>query len=198
MWSFNRKIDAGSITEEELIWCGPYKWPKFESDVSFKLPDICGVYLCTLPFKDSYAVYSAGITNSTKKRFSFHSREYNNGGYNILDVKSAKEGIRKEIWHGWGLGSKEEFIADRDSMLKAIEEFISSFGVYVAKVSDKRKRERIEAAIMEGIYRSTDEPYADLADRGMKLTHRYNYEMPIKIKSIISGKVYGIPEYLEI
>lgn len=56
---------------------------------------------------------------------------------------------------------------------------LEAFRIFVAEVSGNRKRQRIEAAIMHYIYTSK-EPWSEVADRGMALKERYNYEMPIQ------------------
>ena len=50
---------------------------------------------------------------------------------------------------------------------------------------------------MQNIY-SSKEDWSELAGRGMFLTLRYNYEMPIEIKNICSSKIYGLSDTLEI
>ena len=116
-----------------------------------------------------------------------------------LDIKAAQKGEREEIWHGWQYAKahQNEFIKQKNYILKAVENQLKSFRIFIVENSDVRKRERIEAAIMQKIYNSK-EPWSELADRGMFLKGRYNWEMPIIMKSIISEKIYGLPEMLEI
>lgn len=51
-----------------------------------------------------------------KRRFSQHKREYMSGNYTVLDVASANNGERKEIWHRWGYAKKhrDEFLRHKD------------------------------------------------------------------------------------
>ena len=144
-------------------------------------------------------MYGAGITNSTKRRFATHTREYKKENYNVLDINSAKKGERKEIWHGWQYAKThpEEFLQNKETILKAVDNQLQSFRIFIAEILDTRKRERIEAAIMQNIYTS-QEHWSELADRGMFLKERYNYEMPLKMKNISTGKIYGLPKLLEI
>ncbi len=84
-----------------------------------------------------------------------------------------------------------------EEILKAVESQLGSFRVFVAPISDQRKRERMEPAIMQHIYCS-QEPWSDLADRGMLLNGRYNAEMPILIENKCDFNIYGLPKKLEI
>jgi hypothetical protein len=67
-WSFNRLRDTSKIEREIVDWKGPFSWPNYESQNSLpKIPDIEGVYLWTFQYNDGYVIYTAGITNSTKR-----------------------------------------------------------------------------------------------------------------------------------
>jgi len=116
-----------------------------------------------------------------------------------MDVNAAEKGERYEIWHGWNYAKEhqEEFILRKTEILEAVDEQLKSFRIFVAKVSDKRVRARLEAAIMHNIY-YCKEPWAELADRGMFLNGRYNCEMPIEVKNISNFIIYGLPDTLEI
>jgi len=188
------------IEIEEIFWHGPFSWPGYEKYNQLNsMPNMEGVYLWTFKYKDGYVLYSAGITNSTIKRFREHTRNYKNGEYNVIDVEAAERGERVEIWHGWQYAKmhREEFIKMKERILDAVERQLMAFRIFIAEICDKRKRERIEAALMLNIY-NLQEPWAELADRGMFLKGRYNSEIPIRIKNICSNKIYGLPEILEI
>lgn len=163
------------------------------------MPDIAGVYLFTFEYKDGYILRSAGNTNSMKRRFFEHTREYRSGRYTVLDVKSANMGERKEIWHGWDYAKahQDEFLRYRDYILKSVENELASYNLFVAEIADKRKRERIEFAIVQNAYLSK-EPWGDLVDGGMALKGRASYEIPIEIRNMSPYKIYGIPEMFEI
>jgi hypothetical protein len=199
MWSFNRLTDSSKIEKEDIIWNGPYSLPGFEEINGFDtMADVAGVYLFTFKYKDGFLIYLAGITNSTKRRLLEHLRAYKTGKYTVLDVKSAENGLRKEIWHGWQYAKshQKEFIEQKETILEAAEKQLCSFRIFIAEVTDERKRERIEAAIMQYIYNSK-EHWSKLADRGMHLQARYKYEMPIEAKNINLNKIFGLTEILE-
>ena len=120
------------------------------------------------------------------------------GSYTVLNVEAAEKGVREEIWHGWNYAKthQSEFELNKETILKAVDAQLCASRIFIAPVEGKRKRERIEAAIMHHIYTSKD-PWSELADRGMFLKERYNSEMPIEAKNICAAKIYGLPEFLE-
>lgn len=199
-WCFNREKDACLIKTEDTIWQGPFSWIGYEQvNKSKPIPDIAGVYLFTFEYKDGYILRSVGITNSMKRRFREHTLEYKKGNYTLLDVESARVGVRKELWHGWQYAKEHQnqFLDNKDVLLEFAERELIAYRLFVAEIADKRKRERVEAAILINTYNSK-EPWADLADTGMALRGRYNDEIPIQIKNICSHKIYGLPETIEI
>lgn len=199
-WSFNRLRDASLIKTENVLWHGPFSWIGFEHVNTLKpVPDIAGVYLFTFEYQDGYIVRAAGVTNSMKRRFSQHTRDYRKGNYTVLDVEYAKIGERKEIWHGWEYAKqhRDEFTENRDFILQFVEKELQAYRIFITEVPDRRKRERIEFAIMQSIY-SSKKPWADLVDGGTALRGRFCEEIPIEVKNVCSYKIYGLPEEMEI
>ena len=199
-WSFNRVRDASLIKTEDILWQGPFSWPGFEQINKLDtLPDTAGVYLFTFEYKDGYILRSAGVTNSMKRRFSQHKREYMSGNYTVLDVESANNGGRNEIWHGWSYAKehKDEFLRYKDYILQSVENELASYRLFITKITDKRKQERIEFAIIQNAYISK-KPWGDLVDGGMALRGRGNSEIPIEARNICSHTIYGIPKVFEI
>jgi hypothetical protein len=199
-WSFNRLRDASLIKAEDILWQGPFSWPGFEQTNALEIiPDIAGVYLFTFEYKGGYILRSAGNTNSMKRRFSQHTREYRSGRYTVLDVEAANNGERKEIWHGWSYAKAhhDEFLCHKDDILKSVEHELASYRLFITPIEDKRKQERLEFAIIQHAYISK-EPWGDLVDGGMALKGRENHEIPIEVKNICSCKIYGIIESYEI
>ena len=91
-WSFNRTRDASMIKTENLIWQGPFSWIGYEKISELEpVPDVAGVYLFTFEYSDGYILRSVGVTNSMKRRFVQHTREYKKGNYTLLDVEAAKK-----------------------------------------------------------------------------------------------------------
>lgn len=199
-WSFNRQKDAHLITQETVLWMGPFSWNGFEAQNGLeKVPDIAGVYLGAFEYRDGYIVCWAGVTGSMKRRFAQHTTAFKNGHYTIIDVDAAKMGERREIWHGWGYAknNRGEFEENKSAILEALDKQLIEYRIFIAAIEDLRKRERLEYAIMQSIYAS-QEPWSDLADRGMALKCRYNSEIPIRIKNIKNVNLYGLESILEI
>ena len=139
-WSFNRTRDASLIKTERIFWQGPFSWPGFEQTNKLDtLPDIAGVYLFTFEYKDGYILLSAGVTNSMKRRFSQHKKEFMSGRYTVLDVKSAKNGERHEIWHGWDYAKthNDEFMRHKDYILNSVDIQLASYRLFMAEIKDK-------------------------------------------------------------
>jgi hypothetical protein len=82
-------------------------------------------------------------------------------------------------------------------ILRSIENQLKAFRLFIAEIPDERRRARTESAIMENIYISK-EPWSELADRGMNLRSRFNYEIPVNILNRCDSKIYGLIENLEI
>jgi hypothetical protein len=195
-----QQTETSNIEIKEIEWLGPFSWVGYEKQNNLdRLPDIDGVYLWTFQFKDGYLVYCAGITKSTKRRFQQHTLEYKNGNYTVFNVDEAEQGKRIEIWPGWSYARKhrDEFNDRKEEILNAVERQLTSYKVFVAKVPDKRIRARFESAIMYNIYYS-NEPWVELADRGMHLSKRKKDEVPIQFKNLSNYKIYGLPDIIEI
>ena len=117
----------------------------------------------------------------------------------MLDVESAKNGVRKELWHGWQYAKEHQniYLENKDMILELANKELIAYRLFISKVTDRRKRERIEAAILISNY-SSKESWADLMDGGMSFRSRYSYEIPIQAKNICSHKLYGLPVSMEV
>ena len=199
-WSFNRIRDTSLIQREDLLWHGPYAWPGYEQVSQLQpVPDRAAVYLFTFEYVDGFIVRSVGVTNSLKRRLAEHTRNFKNGSYTVLDVYAAKNGVRKEWWHGWEYAKmhRDIFLDNKEIILELVESELMAYRLFIGEMADRRKRERMEAAILINAYHSMDSVY-DLIDRGMALKGRNNFEIPILIKNSCSYKLYGISDWLEI
>ncbi len=199
-WSFNRSRDSHLIHTEELVWGGPYSWYGFqELNKLQETPNLSGVYLITFEYRNGYILRSAGHTSSMKRRFSEHRRCYFSGKYTILNVESANNGERLELWHGWEYAKihQEEFLANADLIKQFAIKQLTHYRIFVTQISDKRKKERLEFSIIHHAYASK-EAWGDLVDGGMALRGRSNYEVPVRVKNYCDHKIYGLPEETEI
>lgn len=193
----------------ELRWEGPFRWPgrSIQGDAKpfcgATIASSCGVYLWTVEYRDGYLIYAAGITRRPfALRFREHTRAYLNGVYTIFDVPALKEGVRKEIWHGFWLKKRsvekqDEYEHRADEIRRAAHELLANYRIFVAPVAPMhRLLERIEAAIMHTLYAATG-PVSVIPDRGMALAPRWREEQPILVRNMAPVLLHGLPEEFE-
>ncbi len=168
------------------------------------IPKIPGVYLQTFEHQGGYLIYAAGLTRRPAPiRFRAHTRKYLNGEYNVLDTSAAQQGVRREIWHGWGYARKhrEEFEERKPTILDAVRKQLVGFRIFITHTVDLSKEERVlerlEAAIMNNLYQQPS-PICDIPDRGMHLVPRRNSENPIIVRNNCAALLHGLPAFLEI
>lgn len=186
----------------EAVWSGPFSWQGFEQKNELpSIPNQPGLYLQTVRYKDGYLIYAAGLTRRTiRKRFGEHTRKYRLGEYNVLDIIAMQQGIRKEIWHGWGWtpAKRAEFEERKTLILDAVQKQLSGFRIFVTDIgTEARILERLEAAVMNHLYQQPS-PLCDIPDKGMMLAPRWNVEFPVIIKNKCCSLLYGLPDHLEI
>ncbi len=185
----------------ETCWEGPYSWLGFERDnLCPTIPKLAGVYLMTFEYQNGYLIYAAGLTRRPiRTRFREHTKKYLNGEYTVLELCAAREGIRKEVWHGWGDARthREEFEERHAAILDAVQKQLAGFRIFVTSIEGVRILERLEASIMANLYKQPS-PICDLPDRGMQLAPRWNSEETIIVKNHCAFTLHGIPALLEI
>ena len=186
----------------EVEWQGPFSWPSYEDRNGLKpIPRLPGVYLQTFEYEAGYIIYAAGITRRPiPERFNEHTRNYLSGDYTILDVEAAQQGIRKEIWHGWGYARehRSEFEKRKDEIVEAARRQLVDFRIFIANLGiEPRIHERLEASVMNNLY-SQPSPFCDIPDRGMQLAPRRDSEEPIVIENICADVLHWLPIRLKI
>jgi hypothetical protein len=212
-WAFGftsmHSSEAATMSVIELRWEGLFRWPghSFQGEAK-SLDDAmmvsrCGVYLWTVEHCDGYLIYTAGITcRPFVKRFREHTRAYLNGVYTIFDVPSLREGIRKEIWHGFwfkkrSIEKQKAYESRADELRMAANELLLNYRVFVAPVDPMRRLlERIEAAIMQTLYAAIG-PAAVRPDRGMALAPRWSKEQPVLVRNVAPVLLHGFPREFE-
>ncbi|MFH1112913.1 MAG: hypothetical protein V1792_03245 [Pseudomonadota bacterium] len=189
----------------ELLWEGPFRWPGYRNDgdvVQLSETTVglnSGVYLWTVEHSRGYLIYAAGITRRPfVKRFQEHTRAYLTGVYTIFDVASLKRGVRNEIWHGFWFGQRstekqKEYSNRSEEIRSAAHELLINYRIFLAPVEPvKRLPERIEAAIMDNLYRA-DGSASVVPDRGMALAPRRHNEQPVIVRNISPVFFLGLP-----
>ena len=183
-------------------WSGPHAWPGFERQGGLaSLPSHSGVYLWTFECQDGYLIYAAGLTRRPlRQRFQEHTRLYLSGDYTVLDVAQLKNGVRSEIWHGWGWNAakRAEFAERRSEIEEAAQRQLAACRVFATDVALRgRVPERLEAAIMNCLY-AAPAPFCDVPDKGMMLAPKWDSEEPICVRNACGSKLHGLPERLSI
>lgn len=199
-WSFNRTRDAHRIPTETLVWLGPFSWPGHHTRLAPpEMPDGAGVYLMTFEQAGGHILRSAGVTGAMRRRLREHERLYLRGDYTILDVEAARAGVRREHWHGWEFAKSNPALRTThlDFIRASARQEMMAYRLFMASESDRRRRERIEFAILHAAYASR-QPWGDLVDGGMSLRGRNSDEMPVRLINACAAAVHGLPGEMEI
>jgi hypothetical protein len=202
--------EARALYALDLQWEGPFGWPGLEpggqvmSLAASTVASSSGIYLWTVEHLDGFLIYAAGITRRPfVKRFREHTRAYRAGEYTLFDMASLKQGVRKEVWHGfWSkkrtLEKLSEYAIRRQELRMAVEEQLSSYRVFVASAGPApRLLERIEASIMYALYEAPA-PACDIPDRGMALAPRWRTEQSILVRNVTCSRLHALPTELEV
>jgi hypothetical protein len=183
----------------EIIWTGPYGWPKYEGQIP-PVPLHAGVYLLTVEYRNGYLIYAAGLTRRPiRKRLTEHTRKYLCGDYNVLDIRALQNCVRKEIWHGWGWSREKRlrFRKQRIKIIEAVRRQLEGFRVFVSDSSpEERILERIEASIMNTLYQHRR--FCTIPDEGMWLARSLSSDKPISVTNKCPVKLHGLPAHMEI
>ena len=183
------------------MWTGPFAWPTFESETNLpSIPKHSGVYLMAVEYLNGYLIYAAGITRRPiPSRFREHTLKYMSGDYTVLDIAAMKQGIRKEIWHGWGWSPEKraEYKRRKLMILDAARKQLAGFRIFVADIGTQpRILERLEASIMNKLYEQQP-PLCDIPDKGMMLAPRWESEAVRIVQNQCLAELYGLPTRLE-
>jgi hypothetical protein len=195
------------ITEVNLRWNGPYSWPRVNGTGSVlgfdKAPERNdgGVYLIAAPINGGgYVALWTGHAKMFRARISQHKASYLRGDYTILDIRRLQAGERQEIWHGWAEARrperKLEFARRKEELTAAALQQLRGMHIFVAKVDDRRLRERTEAATMYALYSAAK--FSDIPDKGMRLAPRLPYEAPVLVKNSCGQMIHSMPLELEV
>jgi hypothetical protein len=181
----------------EIDIAGPFGWPGFEGGLP-PLPAVRGVYLPTFEHQNGFLPYGVGITRrSMRSRFREHQLKYVSGDYNILDVYTANQGIRKVIWKGWSWTAEKraDFDARKSEIVSLAQREMAATRIFTMDLgSSPRLLERIEGAIMNHFYQNVD----TLFDQGAFRMPRWQTEDPIVATFRCGSVLHGLPPQLEI
>ncbi len=183
-------------------WTGPFAWLGFELENNLPtVPDDSGIYLWTVPHREGFLIYAAGMTTrSIRVRLREHTSKYLCGDYHVLDIECMADAHRRNVWTGWEWSDEKraEFDRRRDELISAAKRQLAGFRLFVAPVStDRRILYRAEAAIMNRIY-TCEPPFCNIPDRGMSLAPRWDSETPILMRNECNSTLFGLPQEMEI
>ena len=186
----------------EILWTGPYSWPKYESETGLpSVPKHSGLYLQTFEYQDGYLISAAGLTRRPiPTRLREHTPKYINGDYTIMDMIALKEGLRKEVWHGWGWSPEKriDFEERKLIIIGAARKQLAAYRLFVANVDPQpRILERLEASIWNLLYK-LPKPFCDIPDRGVMISPRWETETPIIVKNSCKVRLHGLPASFDI
>lgn len=183
----------------EARWQGPFGWPGLSAGLPAP-PNLPGVYLLTVDYRQGFLIFAAGITRrSIAARLREHTRKYREGVYNVLDAEALRAGKRLLVWQGYWMKPRKpdrvvEFETRKAEVGAAVDAQLEAFRVFVANITvEGRILERLEAAIMEHLYRQMS-PFCDVPDRGMMLAPRRQAEAEIEVFNRASVVLHTLPE----
>ena len=175
----------------------PWGWPLISSELG-ELPRQSGVYVMTIAIETAFRPYAVGLTRRPlRKRFHEHRRNFLRGEYNILDLDSARAGVRKLVWKGWGWTpeKREQFVSQQFEIERLAKVQMSATAVFNLSIPDEgRLYERLEAAIVAEAHLRGNL----LIDHGMYLAPRREYEAPISLDIRNSEAIEGLPATLTV
>jgi len=186
-----------SVKNIRLRILGPFGWPKYENGLT-ALADIPGVYLMTVKHQDGFLPYGVGVTRRhVKKRFLEHTRSFEKGEYNILDMGVAQQGIRRVVWKGWGWTPEKraDYETRQDEIIAVARRQMLATCIFIVETGvAPRLLERIEASIANHFYGQGE----ILFDRGMLCMPRWKSEERLVAIFQCESKLYGLPSEIEI
>jgi hypothetical protein len=183
---------------------GPYKWYGHNSLFLQPESEKLGIYLWTIPFEEKYLVYYVGETGiSFANRLLYHTRNYLHGLYRVYDPKNFVKGKKILIWEGMWKKELEKptirifkFLERYSELSKAIYDFLGAFRVFLIPFnSDRRTRQRIEAAIAETLLKQPSF-IGDFQDGDIRYIKRQSDEEPIQVLVKSGEQILGLPKEL--
>ena len=189
----------------EIQFYGPYRWYWTNDDSVLTTPmsNKKGVYLWAIPFEKKYLTYYVGETGrSFSARFLEHARDYLCGLYRVYDPDYFAEGKKILVWGGmWKPDRKEpstmlEFLNRYSELSSIIYKFLKHIRFFLAPIdSEKRVRQRIEAAISERLSKQLG-LIGEFQDSDIKYSPRRTEEKSILVSIEASEQILGLDNEL--
>ncbi len=161
-----------------------------------------GVYLWAIRVGDAYRITHIGQTaTSFYHRMKEHIINTLGGNYRINDSEALAKGESKILWDGlWREGRREclpEFLRDSARLFEEAKRNLKLEKIFVAPLDvEDRMRRRIEGGIAKEIRK--DKVASSLFPSDIRVLGRLTTESAIPIRIVVSVKILGLPEQLEV
>jgi hypothetical protein len=183
---------------------GPYKICDETCDVLEKceFSKNEGIYLWAVKMSTGkYRLTYIGETSASfYKRTKEHIIQTLGGNYQVCDADAMLKGEHKIIWNGlWRKGTRNklpEFIKKYQKLALEIKNYLMSQVLFVIPFkTDRRSRQRIEAAIAKAIL--NDKEASSIMPKDIRFYYKKDKEEPIEVTIESSKIIEGLPEKIK-
>ena len=191
----------------QIEWFGPYAFLdcEVENVFSCKIDAEVGVYLLTIPFDGKFLVYYVGETGVSFSQLMLqHVQCYLNGFYRVFEPAEFSKGRKELVWGGmWKTDRKDpqlisEFLDKQEALSPKIVQFVKQFRIFLAPIdSDKRFRERIEAAIAKSLSVQSG-LVGEFQDKDIRYRPTRQNEAKFEVKMTAPETIMGLAELLRV
>jgi len=182
---------------------GPFSlFENSDFDYFFNSPFIKdeGIYLWTVPYKDSELVYYVGETGRNFEiRMIEHIQNYLSGEYGINEPEQLKKGKRVRIWEGTWRGEKvENFLGKYEEFIPKIFELLKLYRFYLIPMNfEINLRKRIEGELCKHLF-----DQGSIIGNFQEPDYRYQLRKinngPLKINLNFDTDLLGVPKEMVI
>ena len=189
----------------EITFEGPFYWVSEPGKTSILESKSCrqsGVYFWSINYQEKELVYYIGQTGRRfSSRLAEHFCQHASGGYHLYEPSAFLRGEKIQVWAGRFDANQRttipDFLVHFDVLAPVIKQLAGIYRFWVAPMeSDKRLRERFEAALSIHLYNQPGIVGA-FQDQGIRYTPRWESEVPLKAKIINYDKFHGLPDILD-
>jgi hypothetical protein len=144
--------------------------------------------------------YIGETSASFYKRTKEHIIQTLGGNYQVCDADAMLKGEHKIIWNGlWRKGTRNklpEFIKKYQKLALEIKNYLMSQVLFVIPFkTDRRSRQRIEAAIAKAIL--NDKEASSIMPKDIRFYYKKDKEEPIEVTIESSKIIEGLPEKIK-
>jgi len=187
-----------------VSFAGPFSWEATANSACLrdaKEFGEYGIYLWTVRLDNGYLINYVGETgDSFKERLRQHHREMFAARYYVYSAAEFARGEKVVLWPGryavTDRKSDEECLASRERLSHSVREMLLVLRFFLAPLScDRRTRQRIEAALANGLHAVPGKVGA-FQDEGVRYLPRKKDEKPIECTIASPFTLLGLPHQL--